>query len=62
MGAETSLPEHIDLRSINAVTRYIPVIDSARSRVTAEMEFMVLSGLESLVSLSSRLHACCQSF
>ncbi|KAH9166239.1 Golgi transport complex subunit 5-domain-containing protein [Lactarius sanguifluus] len=36
---------HIPLRSIDAVAVQIPFIDSARSKVTADMESMVLEGL-----------------
>lgn len=36
---------HIPLRSINAVAVHIPSIESARSKVTTEMESMVLEGL-----------------
>lgn len=36
---------HIPLRSIDAVAVHIPLIDSARSKVTADMESMVLEGL-----------------
>ncbi|KAH9961505.1 Golgi transport complex subunit 5-domain-containing protein [Russula dissimulans] len=43
--AGPSPSRHISLRSINAVAVHIPLIDSARSKVTAEMESMVLEGL-----------------
>ncbi|KAH9013148.1 Golgi transport complex subunit 5-domain-containing protein, partial [Lactarius pseudohatsudake] len=38
-------PRHIPLRSINAVAVHIPFIDLARTKVTADMESMVLEGL-----------------
>ncbi|KAH9055433.1 Golgi transport complex subunit 5-domain-containing protein [Lactarius vividus] len=45
VGAGPSSTRHIPLRSINAVAVHIPFIDSARSKVTADMESMVLEGL-----------------
>lgn len=39
----------IPLRSVNAVTAYIPAIEAARKQVTTEMESMVVSGLATLV-------------
>lgn len=39
----------IPLRSIRAVTGHIPAIESARTKITAEMETMVLTGLATLV-------------
>ena len=39
----------IGLRSILAVTSYIPSIETARSKITSEMETMVLTGLATLV-------------
>ena len=41
----------IGLRSILAVTSYIPSIETARSKITSEMETMVLTGLATLVRL-----------
>ncbi|KAH8993456.1 Golgi transport complex subunit 5-domain-containing protein [Lactarius akahatsu] len=43
--AGPSSSRHIPLRSINAVAMYIPFIDLARTKVTANMESMVLEGL-----------------
>ncbi|KAH9991771.1 Golgi transport complex subunit 5-domain-containing protein [Russula vinacea] len=43
--ARLSPSGHIPLRSINAVAVHIPSIESARSKVTTEMESMVLEGL-----------------
>jgi hypothetical protein len=45
-----SSSRHIPLRSINAVAVHIPSIDSARSKVTADMESMVLEGLSQVAS------------
>lgn len=42
----------IPLTSINAVAAHLPHIDAARSRITADMESMVINGLATLVSLS----------
>jgi len=39
----------IPLRSVNAVTAYLPAIEAARKQVTAEMESMVGAGLATLV-------------
>lgn len=39
----------IPLRSVNAVTAYLPAIDKARAQVTTEMENMVVSGLATMV-------------
>lgn len=41
---------YISLRSINAVAVHIPSIESARSKVTTEMESMVLEGLAQVAS------------
>ncbi|KAI9456296.1 Golgi transport complex subunit 5-domain-containing protein [Russula earlei] len=41
----SSVNRHIPLHSINAVAVHIPFINSSRSKVTAEMESMVLEGL-----------------
>ncbi|THH05820.1 hypothetical protein EW145_g4520 [Phellinidium pouzarii] len=38
----------ISLRSIRAVTGHIPAIEAARSKITTEMETMVMTGLASL--------------
>ncbi|KAH9032641.1 Golgi transport complex subunit 5-domain-containing protein [Lactarius hengduanensis] len=43
--AGPSSSRHIPLRSINAVAVHIPFIDFARTKVTADMESMVLEGL-----------------
>jgi hypothetical protein len=43
-------PEPIILKSINLVERHIPVLQAVRTRIGAEMENMVLAGLDSLVS------------
>ncbi|KAH9018023.1 Golgi transport complex subunit 5-domain-containing protein [Lactarius pseudohatsudake] len=43
--AGPSSSRHIPLRSINAVAVHIPFIDLARTKVTADMESMVLEGL-----------------
>ncbi|KAI0279355.1 Golgi transport complex subunit 5-domain-containing protein [Russula aff. rugulosa BPL654] len=43
--ARLSPSGYISLRSINAVAVHIPSIESARSKVTTEMESMVLEGL-----------------
>lgn len=43
-------PSTIDLSSVKAVAVYLPFIDSARSRVTSDMEQMVINGLRTLVS------------
>lgn len=40
----------IPLRSINAVAAHVPFIEDARTKVTSEMENMVLTGLTTLVS------------
>jgi len=53
--AEASI--RIPLRAINVVNAHIPVIQEARTQVTSEMESLVLSGLENLVSdLSNRIY------
>ena len=46
----------IPLRSINAVATHVPFIEDARTKVTAEMESMVLTGLATLVSHLSRVY------
>lgn len=48
--ARLSLSGHIPLRSINAVAVHIPSIESTRSKVTTEMESMVLEGLAQVAS------------
>ena len=48
--AVPSVGRHIPLRSINAVAAHIPFIESARSKVTIEMESMVLEGLAQVAS------------
>ena len=40
----------VDLASVKAVATYLPFIDNARSRVTSDMEQMVITGLRTLVS------------
>lgn len=42
----------IPLSSVKAVSTYLPYIASARERVTADMEQMVISGLATQVSCS----------
>ena len=55
---ETSNPDQelelveVPLRSVRAVTDHIPAIETARNKITSEMETMVLSGLATLVSIS----------
>ena len=49
-GPAPSPSRHIPLRSINAVAVHIPLIDSARTKVTADMESMVLEGLSQVAS------------
>ena len=53
--ARLSPSGHIPLRSINAVAVHIPSIDSARSKVTTEMESMVLEGLAQVASYFPRV-------
>jgi hypothetical protein len=53
--AHLSPSGHIPLRSINAVAVHIPSIESARSKVTTEMESMVLEGLAQVASYFSAL-------
>jgi hypothetical protein len=48
--AGPSVGRHVPLRSINAVAAHIPFIEAARSKVTAEMESMVLEGLAQVAS------------
>ena len=48
--AHISPSGHVPLRSINAVAVHVPSIESARSRVTREMESMVLEGLAQVAS------------
>jgi hypothetical protein len=48
-----SVGRHIPLRSINAVDAHITFIESARSKVTTEMESMVLEGLAQVASYLS---------
>ncbi|KAG6333689.1 hypothetical protein ID866_5396 [Astraeus odoratus] len=47
----------IPLRSVNAVAAYIPLISDARTKVTREMEAMVIEGLTSLASFDQSLIA-----
>lgn len=46
-------PEVIDMRSITVISKQLPVIEVAKTRIHAEMEHMVLTGLEMLVSTSA---------
>lgn len=48
----------IPLRSINVVAARVPFIEDARTKVTTEMESMVLTGLNTLVRLSFRVCTC----
>ena len=48
--AGPSAGKHIPLRSINAVAAHVPSIESARSKITSEMESMVLEGLAQVAS------------
>jgi hypothetical protein len=41
----------ISLRSVNVVNDHIPSLENARLTVTSQMESLVLSGLETLVSV-----------
>ena len=50
---ELHTPEPISLKSINLIERHTPVLEAARTRINAEMENMVLAGLDSLVSKDS---------
>lgn len=45
---EDAVP-NISLRSINAVITHLPAIETARAKITAEMEGMVVQGLKDLV-------------
>lgn len=45
-----SVGKHIPLRSIHAVAAHVPFIESARSKITSEMESMVLEGLAQVAS------------
>ena len=49
--SDDATDSEIGLRSIRAVTSYIPSIETARSKITSEMETMVLTGLATLVRL-----------
>ena len=49
-GARLSPSGQIPLRSINAVAVHVSSIESARSKVTTEMESMVLEGLAQVAS------------
>jgi len=48
----------IPLRSINVVAAHVPFIEEARTKVTTEMESMVLTGLTTLVRLSFLVCRC----
>ena len=50
---ERGSTDSIPLRSVTAVAAYIAFISDARTRVTREMEAMVIRGLTSLASLLS---------
>lgn len=39
----------VPLASVKAVATYLPYVESARQRVTSDMEQMVISGLRTLV-------------
>lgn len=58
INGEDQYPEEIPLRAINAVTMHIPFIESAREKISLEMESMVLLGLASLVSAILVAHPC----
>ena len=45
----STLTTSVPLSSIKAVANYLPYIDSARQRVTTDMEQMVINGLRTLV-------------
>ncbi len=51
--ADTSVDGEIPLRSVNFVTNHIPAIEVAQTKITNEMQKMVLAGLEDLVRTSS---------
>jgi hypothetical protein len=53
--ARLSPSGHIPLRSIDAVAVHIPSIETARLKVTTEMESMVLEGLAQVASYFPRL-------
>jgi hypothetical protein len=57
--AEGTNPENsgsgIPLRAINAVASHVPFIEDARTKVTNEMENMVLTGLTTLVCQTAPL-------
>lgn len=42
-----------NLRSINAIAVHIPFIEDARAKVSNEMEYMVVTGLTTLVGIVS---------
>lgn len=48
--AGPSVGKHIPLRSINAVATHVPFIEAAGSKITSEMESMVLEGLAQIAS------------
>lgn len=48
------LTDRIPLRSINVVNAHVSVIQDARTTVTNQMESLILSGLETLVSHFNR--------
>lgn len=52
-GSETDAP--LSIRSIQPVDLHMPAIESARQRVSDEMENMVRTGLTDLVSLLHHL-------
>ena len=55
----STLTTSVPLSSIKAVANYLPYIDSARQRVTTDMEQMVINGLRTLVrrDLDFTLHS-----
>ncbi|KIP10909.1 hypothetical protein PHLGIDRAFT_115048 [Phlebiopsis gigantea 11061_1 CR5-6] len=46
--SEEESSSSVDLSTVKAVSAYLPFIDSARSRVTSDMEQMVINGLKTL--------------
>jgi len=54
--SETQQEDHTDstiipLRSINAVATHVPFIEEAQTSITAEMESMVITGLNTSVGI-----------
>jgi len=46
---ESSYGTRIALRSVRVVANYLPFIESTRTKITTEMEAMILSGLVDVV-------------